>query len=207
MKILQWANQVDGLIIEDDYDSELRYKTRPIPSLQSIDYSERVIYIGTFSKALAPGIRMGYMVLPQWLMSSYHEIFARYKCMIPRIMQSVAAEFISSGKWEKSLRKICRANKKKYDVLIQSISAEMGDKVRIHGENAGLHIMLEFINGEDQQLMVAKAAKHQVLVHTSNQFWHNQADANNNLVMIGFSGLSEEEIVEGIRLLRQAWFG
>ena len=83
----------------------------------------------------------------------------------------------------------------------------MGDKVRIHGENAGLHIMLEFINGEDQQLMVAKAAKHQILVHTSNQFWHNQADANNNLVMIGFSGLSEEEIVEGIRLLRQAWFG
>lgn len=206
MKLLQWANQVNGLIIEDDYDSELRYKSRPIPSLQSIDCHERVIYVGTFSKSFAPGLRMGYMVLPSWLLPRYSEAFSRYKCVIPRILQYVAADFMASGKWEKHLRKICLANKKKHDVLIQLIQAEMGDKVCIHGENAGLHIMLEFVNGEDQDMMIEKAAAHQVLVYPANQFWYEQENAVRNLVMIGFGGLSEDEIIEGINLLRQAWF-
>jgi GntR family transcriptional regulator/MocR family aminotransferase len=79
MQILQWARKVDGTVIEDDYDSELRYRTRPIPSLLSIDRHERVIYLGTFSKAFAPGLRMGYMVLPSRLLPTYHQIFESYK--------------------------------------------------------------------------------------------------------------------------------
>lgn len=206
MRILQWARKVDGIILEDDYDSELRYRTRPIPSLQSIDHHERVIYMGTFSKAFAPGLRMGYMVLPLRLLPSYHRIFARYKSNVPRCLQLVAAEFMSSGQWEKHLRKICMINKRKCEVLVQTVQAEMGDRVRVHGQDAGLHILLEFNNAENQQKMVEIAAQHGVMVTPTRQFWHNEENAVDNLVMIGFGGLSEEEIVKGVRVLRHAWF-
>ena len=206
MQILQWASKVNGIIIEDDYDSELRYRNRPIPSLQSIDPADRVIYVGTFSKAFSPGLRMGYMVLPPWLLNDYHRIFMRYKSNIPRCQQLVAAEFMSSGQWEKHLRRICQINRRKRDVLIQTIQHEMKDKVQIHGQNAGLHVLLEFLGGEDQTLMVERAEKYQVMVSPTRQFWWNKNNSSNNLIMLGFGGLSEKEIVEGIRLLRQAWF-
>lgn len=206
MKILQWARKVDGTVIEDDYDSELRYRTRPIPSLQSIDRYERVIYLGTFSKAFAPGLRMGYMVLPSRLLPTYHQIFERYKSNVSRCMQFVAAEFMSSGQWEKHLRKISLINKKKRDVLVHTIQVEMGDKVIIHGQDAGLHILLEVTSTKDNQHIVNLAAQHGVMVSSTQQFWHNRKNANTNTVMIGFGSLSEEEIIEGIKLLRHAWF-
>ncbi len=206
MQILQWARKANGIIIEDDYDSELRYRTRPIPSLQSIDRHERVVYLGTFSKIFSPGLRMGYMVLPPWLISSYHKIFSRYKSNVPRCLQAVASEFMSSGKWEKHLRKICLLNKRKRDTLVQMIQAEMGDKVTIHGQDAGLHILLELNNKEDQKNMVELASQHRVMISPTRQFWHNQENAMDNLVMIGFGEPSEKEIVDGVKLLSKAWF-
>ncbi|QXE90328.1 MocR-like pyridoxine biosynthesis transcription factor PdxR [Geomonas subterranea] len=207
MRLLQWAEQSGGVIIEDDYDSEFRYRTRPIPALQSIDRQERVIYLGTFSKAFAPGLRMGYMVLPRWLLSRYHTVFERYKCTVPRLQQYVAASLLSGGHWDRHLRKVCLVNKKKHEVLVQSIQREMGDRVRIYGSNAGLHVLLEHFTGETQEAMVERAAAYQVKVSPTRQFWHNPDSAPENLIMIGFGGLSAEEIAEGIKLLRQAWFG
>lgn len=206
MKMLQWASQVDGLVIEDDYDSELRYRTRPIPSLQSIDCNERVIYLGTFSKAFAPGLRMGYMVLPRWLLPHYHRIFARYKCMIPRLVQYVAAAFMASGRWEAHLRKVCLANRKKRDALIQALQTEMGDKIRVHGDNAGLHILLEFVDVVDVGEMVQRAAEYQVEVYPLTSFWHNRDNTLPNTLLLGFGALSVSEIEESVQLLRQAWF-
>lgn len=206
MQILQWARKVDGTVIEDDYDSELRYGTRPIPSLQSIDEYERVIYLGTFSKAFAPGLRMGYMVLPSRLLSAYHQTFERYKSNVSRCMQFVAAEFMTSGQWEKHLRKICFINKKKRDILVYTIQSEMGDRVTIHGQDAGLHILLELNATSDNQHMVDLAAQHGVMVSPTQQFWYNRKNAITNMVMLGFGGLSKDEIVEGIKCLRQAWF-
>lgn len=207
MRLLQWAEQSGGVIIEDDYDSEFRYRTRPIPALQSIDRQERVIYLGTFSKAFAPGLRMGYMVLPQWLLARYHTVFERYKCTVPRLQQYVAASLLSGGHWDRHLRKVCLVNKKKHEVLVQSIQREMGDRVRIYGQNAGLHVLLEHFTGESQEAMVERAAAYRVKVSPTRQFWQNPESAPENLIMIGFGGLSAEEIAEGIKLLSRAWFG
>jgi len=206
MRLLQWAKQTDGVIIEDDYDSEFRYRTRPIPALQSIDCNDRVIYLGTFSKAFAPGLRMGYMVLPRWLLPRYLTVFARYKSTVPTLQQQIMARFMAGGHWDRHLRKICLSNKKKHDVLVQSIQQEMGDRVRIYGQNAGMHILLEFVNGEQQEAMVERAAAHLVRVSTTRQFWQNRGNAKENLVMLGFGGLSVEAIAQGIKLLRRAWF-
>ena len=207
VQLLQWAEQAGGIIIEDDYDSELRYHTRPVPALQSIDRQGRVIYLGTFSKALSPGLRMGYLVLPEWLLLKYHTIFKRYKSPVPWLQQQIMTLYMAGGHWEKHLRKWCLTNKRKRDVLVQTIQEQMGDKVRIKGENAGLHILLEFLNGESQETLIEQAAACQAKVYPTRQYWHQQDKARDNLVLLGFSSLTEEAIVEGIALLRRAWFG
>lgn len=206
-KLLQWAEQADGVIIEDDYDSELRYYTRPVPALQSIDRHGRVIYLGTFSKALSPALRMGYLVLPQWLLPKYDRIFKRYKPTVPWLQQQIVTLYMAEGHWEKHLRKCCLVNKRKRDVLVQTIQDLMGDKVRIQGENAGLHVLLQFLDGRSQEEMIEKAAQHQIRVYPTRQYWIQQERAIDNLVLLGFSGLLEEEIVEGVTLLHHAWFG
>ncbi|WP_283606540.1 MocR-like pyridoxine biosynthesis transcription factor PdxR [Faecalispora anaeroviscerum] len=91
IELLRWAQEHDNLIIEDDYDSEFRYNGRPIPALQSIDQQERVIYVGTFSKALSPGLRMAYLILPTWLLPAYQKRFAGYQCTVPLIEQKILA--------------------------------------------------------------------------------------------------------------------
>ncbi|MCS4463952.1 hypothetical protein JTT01_06135 [Clostridium botulinum] len=100
MEVLNLAHQRDMMIIEDDYDSEFRYKGRPIPSLQSIDQAGRVIYVGTFSKALSPGLRISYLVLPTWLLAAYQEKYRGYQCTIPLIEQKVLLHFMQDGHWE-----------------------------------------------------------------------------------------------------------
>ena len=158
--------------------------------LQSIDRNERVIYMGTFSKSLAPGLRMAYMVLPSWLLDRYNELFARYKSAVPRMIQHVMALFMSGGHWEKHLRKISISNKKKHDLLVHAIQKEMGDKVRILGHNAGLHVLIEFIDGKNQEVMVERAAVHGVKVSTTCQYWHRQENVQQNLIIMGFGVLT-----------------
>ena len=88
-ELLKWAEEQDSFVLEDDYDSELQYYTKPIPALQSIDNHDRVIYFGTFSKALSPSIRMGYMILPKRLLEKYHQLFNYYNSTVPLLNQYV----------------------------------------------------------------------------------------------------------------------
>jgi len=205
-QLLQWAVQRDGVIIEDDYDSEYRYHSRPIPSLQSIDNHGRVIYLGTFSKSLAPGLRMSYMVLPEWLLDQYRSVFEGYHSTVPWIEQKAMSLFMAGGHWEKHLRKVCLKSNKKHEILLHEIRRQMGDKVRIHSHNAGLHILLEFLNGEHQERLIEQAKEHQVRVYPTLQFWYTKECCRKNFVLMGFSKLTEEEIVDGIGLLNKAWF-
>lgn len=206
LHLLHWATQQNGIIIEDDYDSELRYHARPIPSLQSLDTSGRVIYIGTFSKSLSPGLRMGYMILPKWLLPKYHTMFAWYSSSIPWLEQKIVSLYMAGGHWERHIRKVCLYNKKKHDVMLKTITQLMGDKIIIQGNNAGLHILLQFVNGEKQNWLIDKAREYKVKVYPTSPFWHTKENASENTLLLGFSMLNEKEIVDGLTLLNKAWF-
>lgn len=206
LHLLHWATQQNGIIIEDDYDSELRYHARPIPSLQSLDTSGRVIYIGTFSKSLSPGLRMGYMILPKWLLQKYHTMFAMYSSSIPWLEQKIVSLYMAGGHWERHIRKVCLYNKKKHDVMLKTITQLMGDKIIIQGNNAGLHILLQFVNGEKQNWLIDKAREYKVKVYPTSPFWHTKENASENTLLLGFSMLNEKEIVDGLTLLNKAWF-
>ena len=206
LELLDWVIRKNGIIIEDDYDSELRYNSRPIPSIQSIASKENVVYIGTFSKALSPSLRVNYMVLPQMWLERYSKLFSRYQVAVPLIQQRIIQQFMHLGHWDSHLRKICLVNKRKHDILINAIQEIMGDKVIIHGKNAGLHILLELKNGLCEEEIINKAKSHDAAVYPVSIFWMRQEKYSNNMVLLGFGGMSESEIVEGIRMLNNAWF-
>ncbi len=206
IEILNWAREYDNIIIEDDYDSEFRYNGRPIPSLQSIDQYERVIYIGTFSKALSPGLRMAYMILPTWFLPIYQERFTGYQCTVPVIEQKILARFMADGHWEKHVRKICLSQKKKHDILLDSIEQKMGNKVRIYGHQAGLHIILEFLEGQQEDELVRKATEYKIKVCPVSPFWLNKQNYRNNALVLGYGMMTEKDIPRAVELLSQAWF-
>ncbi len=206
LHLIQWAEENDAYLIEDDYDSELRYNSKPIPSMQSLDAKERVIYVNTFSKAFVPSLRMSFMVLPQPLLEKYHEKCAVYNCSVSWIEQKTMQIFIQSGGWSRHLRKICTLSKKKHDTLIYAIQKYMKKETVIHGNNAGLHILLEVHNGMKEKELLRRAETVGVRVYPVSIYWEHKENYKDNMVLIGYSSLSEEEIEEGIKLLHWAWF-
>lgn len=121
-ELLAWAmKEPDRYLIEDDYDSEFRYRGKPIPALQGMDDSGRVIYMGTFSKAIAPAIRVGYLVLPPSLMERYEERGRFYSSTVSRVDQRILAMFIGGGYFERHLNRMREIYKGKHDLLLASL--------------------------------------------------------------------------------------
>ncbi len=205
LKLLDWAKRKNGIIIEDDYDSELRYNSKPIPSMQSIDSNDSVIYIGTFSKCFSPSLRMNYMVLPKQWLERYYRHFKMYQTPVPLIHQKIMQQFMNLGHFERHLHKIYLINKRKHDILIQTIQSLMGDNVSIYAKNAGLHILLQVNNGLTEEELINKAKDHGVKVYPVSFFWIKKENYSNNMVLLGFGGMLENDIVEGIKLLNEAW--
>ncbi|PKG21587.1 MocR-like pyridoxine biosynthesis transcription factor PdxR [Niallia nealsonii] len=205
LELLKWAEERNGYIIEDDYDGEYRYKGKPIPSLQGLDAKGRVIYLGTFSKSLIPSIRISYMVLPQSLIKKYKENFTIYKQTASRLHQDTLYRFMKDRHWQTHLNKMRTLYRKKHKVLIVSVKRYLGDKVKIIGENAGLHIVLEVKNGMEEDMLIQMALDTGVKVYPISVYHDTYIKKDNAHILIGFGGLSESEIDAGIRLLKEAW--
>ncbi|KMT23315.1 PLP-dependent aminotransferase family protein [Clostridium cylindrosporum] len=199
--LLKWARDTNAFIIEDDYDSEFRYIGRPIPSLQSLDEDERVIYLGTFSKSLAPSLRISYMVLPKKLLDKYKENMSMYEQPTSRLNQKTLQLFMSNGYWERHVQRMRKIYRKKHNTLIKSIEYYLNDKVRLIGGNAGLHILLEIRNGMPEDMIIQKTEMAGVRIYPTSKYWANNNNLDNPVFLIGFGCLSENQIREGIELL------
>ena len=152
LELLSWAAENDSrYIIEDDYDSEFRYKGKPVPSLQGIDSHEKVIYLGTFSKAVAPSIRISYMVLPTPLLSLYQKRLSFYSSTVARTEQKQMYEFISRGHFERHLNRMRNIYKAKRDYILSKLSP-YSEAVEISGETSGLHMLLTFKDGRSAKI-------------------------------------------------------
>jgi GntR family transcriptional regulator / MocR family aminotransferase len=206
MELLKWAEEKDGFIIEDDYDGEYRYKGRPIPSLQGLDTSGRVVYLGTFSKALIPSIRISYMVLPQKLLNKYQEHFAVYKQTVSRLHQDTLFRFMKEGHWQSHLNKMRTLYRRKHGSLLAAIRRYMGEHVAVIGEKSGLHIVLEVRVDLTEAELVESAMLAGVKVYPVSVYYDDPRVVEGGpKVVIGYGGLSESEMDEGIRLLAEAW--
>lgn len=204
-EILRWANEKpDRYIIEDDYDSEFRYRGKPIPSLQSSDKNGKVIYIGTFSKAIAPAIRVSYMVLPRALLEKYRRECYFYSCTVSRIDQRILDEFIKNGYFERYLNKMRKLYKEKHDLLLECL-APFEKKFFVSGEDAGLHLLVTAKGGISETELIAKAEDEEVKVYGLSDNLVDKAAYQQATIILGFGGLEKDGIVSGMKRLEKAW--
>lgn len=207
MELLSWAAEGEGrYLIEDDYDSEFRYKGRPLPSLQASDLQGHVIYLGTFSKAIAPAIRVSYMVLPGPLLEKYRSECSFISSTVSRIDQTILNEFIRDGYFERYLNKMRKVYRTKHDLLLGELKGWETDFV-VSGENAGLHILLTDRRGRNEESLVKAAAAEDVKVYGMSAFRMTVGalEAGPATLILGYGSLSETEIREGIGRLKKAW--
>lgn len=205
--LLQWAYENKGLIIEDDYDSEFRYIGQPIPALKALDHGEKVIYLGTFSKSFLPSARLSYMVLPETLADSFRLNLRKYKYnqSASPLIQKAMMLFMRKGHFERHVRKMRRLYQAKHKTLLETIHKYMKNRVEIIGQKAGLHILLNVRNRERSEL-IEQAYKVGIKVYSPEDHWANAEQCPPSFIMLGFGGMNEAAIGEGVRRLAQAWF-
>ena len=204
LELLKWANEdLNRYIIEDDYDSEFRFEGKPIPSLQSLDSKNKVIYMGTLSKAFAPSIRVAYMVLPKELIDLYRERYSFYACTVSRITQQVIYKLIKEGYFERHLNKMRKIYKRKREFLVNEIKNNFNN-VEIIGTNSGLHLLIKISNNMSEEELIERAKKERVRVIGISTAYKNKKSTE-SIISLGYGSLSLEEIREGILTLKKAW--
>ena len=205
MELILWASQKeDRFIIEDDYDSEFRYRGRLIPALQGAGGMEKVIYIGTFSKSIAPSIRISFMVLPNNLLEVYEQKAAFYSSTVSRMEQKVLSEFMSGGYFERHLNRCRKIYKEKHDFLLMECKG-LQSLFTVTGENAGLHIVLHCKKEISEEVLVDKAAGVGVRVYGMHQYSENKSMDQEAKILLGYGGMSVQEIHLGMEKLKEAW--
>ncbi len=203
-ELLRWAEkEPDRYLIEDDYDSEFRYRGKPIPSLQSSDKRGKVIYIGTFSKAIAPAIRVSYMVLPENLLEVYRRDCSFYSCTVSRIDQRILNEFIRDGYFERHLNKMRMHYRAKHDLLLAELEP-FKKAFTISGEDAGLHLLLTAKGAVTEAQLLSAATEAGVKVYGMSENMV-ETDATKATILLGFGSVSEPEMKEGLHRLQKAW--
>ena len=207
MEILRWASAAPGrYIIEDDYDSEFRYASRPIPALGELDHAGRVVYVNTFAKSLSPSLRIGYLVLPDALMARYHERFSLYSSTVPSFDQHTLAAFMRTGGFERHISRSRKVYQARRDALMTALDRELADLPHeVSRSEAGLHLLLHMRNGMLERELIERASAAGVRVYGLSAYYTPPVKPPKATLVLGYAGLTEQQINEAAALLRQAW--
>jgi GntR family transcriptional regulator/MocR family aminotransferase len=199
MALLDWARRKNALIVEDDYDGEFHYGAQPLESLQGLDTEGRVLYVGTFSRTVFSALRIGYLIVPDALVAAFTS--AKWLCdrHTATLEQEALAEFISTGMYERHLRRVRRGNTTRRDVLLDSVARYLGDRVEVTGDGAGAHVVLWPRRRVAENVIVEKAAARGVGIYGISRYFLGRSPRTG--LMLGFSRMKEAEIREGIRRL------
>ncbi len=201
LELLRWAQRTGSLIVEDDYDSEFRYDGQPVASVQGLDGVGRVLYVGTFSKVLFPSLRIGYMIVSKSLTTAIAGLRFLTDCHSPTFEQTVLADFLSEGHFERHLRRSRERNKARRIALLESLKTHLGDSVVIAGASAGVHLVLWLREVRPDQLdtLLARAAGRGLGIYSVEPYYSHPPQRAG--LLLGYANLSEEEIREGVALL------
>ena len=191
--LLDYARQVSCWILEDDYDSEFRYDTRPLSSLQGMDEAGRVLYAGSFSKTLCPGLRVGFLVVPQPLAGAFADSVAELYREGNMMLHAVLADFIREGHLSSHIRRVRRRYAERRDCLLGEIHRHFGDALDVVGGEAGLHLILALPDGVDDTLVVRDALQEGVVTRALSTYYTERGNARPGL-LLGYAGVTPEEI-------------
>lgn len=203
-ELLEWAySKQDRYVVEDDCACEFCYENRPAPTLHSLDRQGRVVYLNTFTRTLAPSIRIGYMVLPEELMKKFQSRFARYSSVIPVFEQYTLAAFVKSGQFERHVNRIKKIYKQRRDAIVRRVQAAWyRDVAELTGQNSGLHLVLRFNDGTTQNALVDSAARDGVKLRGLTEYYSFPvSNIPEGAVILGYSGLDVEQIENAFDIL------
>jgi GntR family transcriptional regulator/MocR family aminotransferase len=199
--LLEWARKRNAIVVEDDYDGEFRYDDQPLESLQGLDGEGRVVYIGTFSRTIFSALRIGYIVAPKSLVTALSSAKWLADRHTATLEQDALAEFISSGLYERHLRRLRRQNARRREALLDAIDRFIGDRAEVTGDGAGSHVVLWPTGKASEEELVSKASSQGVGVYGIAGYYLSRPSKAG--LLLGYSRLTEPQIREGIRRLGQ----
>lgn len=201
LALLEKAEQKDMWIIEDDYDSEFRYSGRPIASLQGLDKNGRVFYVGTFSKTIFPGLRLGCLVVPKDLVDIFTAARAVSDSHSPLIDQAVLAEFIDDGHFARHLRRMRKVYQERQETLVAEAEKELAGLMEIKRHNAGMHLIGWLPEGVNDQELAKKIVKAGLRVASVSIY--SLTESKRGGLILGYTAIDEENIRRGVGKLKQ----
>ena len=197
MELLSWA-KAGKWIIEDDYDSEFRFDAHPKPAMQSLDGNGRVIYMNTFSKSLAPSIRISYMVLPGALMQQFQQKLGFYSCTVPSFEQCTLARFLSRGQFEKHINRMRKFYKNRRNRVVELLqTCAFSDRLTILEQDAGLHFLLQVDTLLTDRELTERLENAGIRVKALSEYFHDRPEDRHCLV-VNYSGLKEEQLQKAL---------
>jgi GntR family transcriptional regulator/MocR family aminotransferase len=204
-ELLEWAFRNEAWVVEDDYDSEYRYVSRPLGALQGMDAYERVVYIGTFSKVLFPAARVGYLVVPPSLRERFVDAREAFDLMSPTLYQSALAEFLREGHFARHVRRMRGVYLRRRDALLGGLARHCGDRVTVHNADAGLHVTLLLAAGLDDEDVVRRMAGRGLTATALSTCYLGTARRSG--LLLGFGGSTERRLLEATRVLGEVLRG
>jgi GntR family transcriptional regulator/MocR family aminotransferase len=201
LALIEWAESGGRFIIEDDYDSELRYHGKPIPSLQGLSPNGNIIYAGTFSKILSPALRLSYLVLPHSLVAQYRHLYHDYFPTVPLLEQRCMANFMALGHWERHIRRMRTIYRRKHDTLLRAVEQSFGTHATVVGQGAGLHVVLVLPETPLNETEIIDLARQKSIRLFPFSEFHVTGQPEKTTLLLGFGGMTDSEIVRGIELL------
>ena len=202
-QLLEWAQEErERYIIEDDYDSEFRFSRRPVPAIQSINHNHRVIYLNTFSKTLAPYVRISYMVLPRVLMERYVDTMNFYSCTVSAFEQYAMAEFMNRGHFERHIQRMKKYYKEKRDSLLKVIEeSQVKDYVVIDEKDAGNHFLMKFNTSLSDTELKWFARENGIRLDCLSEYCVNHKEAFLHTIIVNYSDLEEVSFKKALEIL------
>ena len=206
-ELLHWAQErPERIILEDDYDSEFRFVGRPIPTLFSIDGGEQVVYLNTFSKTIAPSIRISFMVLPRHLLADFQEKLGFYACTVSAFEQYTLASFLSGGYYEKHLSRMRKHYRQKRDAVIGAVrQSPLADRATITEEDAGLHFLLRLDGAPPDDVLRREAEVRGVRLAMLSDYYQQPEDAPQHVLVVNYTGIDIEKLPAALERLAELW--
>jgi GntR family transcriptional regulator/MocR family aminotransferase len=199
-QLLEWARGAGAWIIEDDYDSEYRYESMPIASLQGLDSDSRVIYIGTFSKTLFPSLRLGYMVIPADLVDRFAAVRRVIDVCPPQLYQAVLADFMREGHYARHIRKMRMLYSERRSALVEAIRSEFGSRLEVTGGAAGMHLAVMLPDGLNDVEIAARAARQNLWLWPLSPAY--LGDNPRQGFILGFGSTTAAEMPRAVKRMR-----
>ena len=200
--LLRWAEEQRGYIIEDDYDSEFRFTGRPIPAMKSIDAAGRVIYMNTFSRSLAPSLRVSYMVLPPSLMEEYPRRLGFYSCTVPAMEQYTLASFLEEGYFESHVNRMRVFYRNRRDEVLAAIGqSPLSGRCRVLGEEAGLHFLLELETEREDSWLSREMEARGVRLSFLTDYQQRPGAAPLHTLVVNYPGTAPARLAPALALL------